>query len=139
MASRSIPRDQNSPTGGSTCGLPKKRAKRLTPILKQLRPESSSDSDDSLTPTSKEEDSCSEEMDVVWSGNMYQYTDVKLSLLTVNLRHIRCRCTTSLGTVNDIDAFIKENDSAIVVPTCLRMLKYCKIEVCLVILLPCTS
>ncbi len=39
---------------------------------------------------------------------MYQYTDVKLSLLTVNLPHIRCRCTTSLGTVEDIDAFIRK-------------------------------
>ncbi len=68
-------------------------------------------------------------MDVLWSGNMYRYTDVKLRLLTVNLRHIRCRSTTSVGTVKDVDAFIKENESDIVVPTCLRMLKYCKIEV----------
>ena len=82
-------------------------------------------SDNSPKPISKDSSSCGDlsipEVDVLWIGNVYKYTDPKLSVLTVLLRHIRCRSTAYPSTVQVFDAFIKQTEIDIVVPTSLRM------------------
>ena len=94
-------------------------------------------SDNSPKPFSKDSSSCGDlsipEVDVLWIGNVYKYTDPKLSVLTVLLHHIRCRSTAYPSTVQVFDAFIKQTEIDIVVPTSLRMFKYCTIEVSMIV------
>ena len=97
---------------------------------KAVLPRAEDSSDNALEPIVK--DSSISEVDVLWIGNVYKYTDPKLNVLTVLLRHIRCRSAAYPSTVQVFDAFIKQTEVDIIVPTSLRLFKYCTIEVSMI-------
>ena len=66
------------------------------------------------------QDSSISEVAVQWIGNVYKYTDPKLNVLTVLLRHIGCISAAYPGTIQVFDAFIKQTEVDIVSTVPLR-------------------